>query len=496
MEKYYIGYDIGSSSIKAGLVNARTGNKIGLVQHPAEELSIQAPEPGWAEQDPDLWYRHACAATKQLLKDYDIRPETIIGVGISYQMHGLVMVDDQGKILRPAIIWCDSRAVNIGNQGLQALGESYCSEHLLNSPGNFTLSKLRWVRENQAEVYKRMYKWMLPGDYLAFRLSGELCTTIPGLSEAISWDFHENTQAHHLLDHYDLDPSHIPEIIPTFSVQGKITKQAAKETGLTTGTPVLYRAGDQPNNALSLNVFEPGEVACTGGTSGVLYGVSEKSVAILNSGINSFAHVNHKYEHPRIGKLLCINGTGIQYRWLRKILNAESYDQMNVWAAEVPPGSEGLVTLPFGNGAERMLHNRIPGTSFSNINLNVHDHRHLCRASLEGIAFAFAHGMKLLKSEAVDTKVLKTGNDNLFRSPVFSTALSTLLDKEIELYDTTGAIGAARACKVEQEGLETLGKEGFKARKVKTYVPDHSQKEILQKAYAHWSQILAFNLND
>ncbi|MDC6351168.1 FGGY family carbohydrate kinase [Zeaxanthinibacter sp. PT1] len=492
---YYIGYDIGSSSIKAALVHAETGEKINLVQVPSVEMLIRIPEKGWAEQDPEQWYQYVCNATKILLKESTLRPEQIIGIGIAYQMHGLVLVDRAGAVLRPAIIWCDSRAVDIGDNALKTLGESYCQTHLLNSPGNFTLSRLRWVKEHEPGLYDQLYKWMLPGDYVAFRLSGEITTTVPGLSEAVAWDFKENEPAERLLEEYELSTVHIPDILPTFSLQGTVSANASLNTGLAAGTPILYRAGDQPNNALSLDVLEPGEIACTGGTSGVLYGVTDKCEALLNSGINSFAHVNHTAIKNRIGKLLCINGTGIQYRWLKNILNASSYKQMDEWAGQVPAGSEGLIVLPFGNGAERMLQNRNPGTSLSNIDLNRHDQRHLCRATLEGIAFAFAYGMKLLQAEGADANLLRTGNDNLFRSTIFSTTLASLLQKEIHLYDTTGAVGAARACVVHQKDWDVFKKDKFAPTHIHTYEPVKPQQEILNKAYSQWALMLDANLN-
>ncbi|NNF18724.1 MAG: carbohydrate kinase [Flavobacteriaceae bacterium] len=495
MEQYYIGYDIGSSSVKAVLVNVASGQKTFLVQEPPDEMSIQVPEPGWAEQDPNSWYLHLCNATKTLLTRSNVKSSQIIGIGIAYQMHGLVMVDRGGNVLRPAIIWCDSRAVPIGDNALSSLGESYCQTHLLNSPGNFTLSRLHWVKKHEPVLYDQLYKWMLPGDYIAFRLSGEITTTVSGLSEAIAWDFKKDEPAKRLLEEYGLSTAHLPDILPTFSMQGTVSASASLETGLSPGTPILYRAGDQPNNALSLDVFDPGEIACTGGTSGVLYGVTDERKALLNSGINSFAHVNHTGDKTRIGKLLCINGTGIQYRWLKNILNASSYKQMDEWAGQVPAGSEGLIVLPFGNGAERMLQNRNPGTFLSHIDLSRHDQRHLCRATLEGIAFAFAYGMKLLQAEGADANLLKTGNDNLFRSSIFSTTLASLLQKKIQLYDTTGAVGAARACVVHQKDWDAFRKDKFAPTHIHTYEPVKLQEEILNKAYSQWVFTLDANLN-
>lgn len=381
---YYLGFDIGSSSIKVALINESDGKAAGTAQYPKVEMTIQSPQSGWGEQDPATWWENLCNATKQLFKQTAVDPNTIKGIGISYQMHGLVLVDKDQKVLRPSIIWCDSRAVDTGEKLFEKAGPEKCERQLLNSPGNFTLSKLKWVKENEPDLYGRIHKFMLPGDYIAMALTGEISTTPSGLSEGIAWDFTNHEPAYWLFEEAGIDTNMIPEILPTFSEQGKVTDLASSQTGIPKGVPVMYRAGDQPNNALALNVFKPGEIAATGGTSGVVYAISDTIKTHESTRINSFAHVNHTAEASRIGKMLCINGTGIQYSWMRnQLTDAMDYGTMNDQASAIPIGSDGLLILPFGNGAERMLRNRNLGSSINNINFNIHKQAHLFRAALE-----------------------------------------------------------------------------------------------------------------
>ena len=482
---YSIGLDIGSSSIKAALVDSQTGKNIALVSEPSNEMEMRAIHNGWAEQNPDEWWKHICTATKRLISENKIEAAAITGIGISYQMHGLVIVDHQGEPLRNSIIWCDSRAVEIGQKAFDDLGIEKCAAQLLNSPANFTASKLKWVKENEPEIFGQIHKFMLPGDYIAYKLSGSICTTISGLSEGIFWDFQKNKIADWLLEYYGIDKSIVPEIKATFSIQGNVSQQGAFESGLTEGTPILYRSGDQPNNALSLNVFNPGEVAATGGTSGVVYAITESLSSKESTRVNNFAHVNYDTATTRIGKLLCINGAGIQYRWLMNNFDVADYEEMNILAASVPIGSDGVTIHPFGNGAERMLNNITLGTQMSNINLNNHTKAHLCRAALEGIAFSFVYGMEIMASDGIDPKVIRAGNDNLFRSDIFSNTIATLIGQEIEIYNTTGAIGAARACKLHKGDFEAFGKQIMKNDYVMGFKPS-SDKSPYEKAYRKW----------
>ncbi|WP_242157630.1 xylulokinase [Aestuariivivens sediminis] len=493
---YYLGLDIGSSSIKAALVEEATGRSLGVVQEPKQEMGMYAQKNGWAEQNPEDWWIHCCNAIKRIKKEYHISKTQIKGIGISYQMHGLVVVDHNGVPLRKSIIWCDSRAVNIGNKAFEDLGEEKCASQLLNSPANFTASKLKWVKDNEPNTYQNIYKFMLPGDFIAYKFSNTINTTLSGLSEGILWNFKENDIANMLLDYYGIDRALVPDITETFGVQSVVDKKGEEESGIASGTPIYYRAGDQPNNAVSLNVFNPGEVAATGGTSGVFYAITDNLSVKENARVNNFAHVNHHREkETRIGKLLCINGAGIQYRWLLNNLAVNSYDEMNLMASEVRVGSDGVCLIPFGNGAERMLNNKELGTRIVNVNLNNHHKGHLCRAALEGIAFSFVYGMEILKSDGIRAKVIRAGNDNLFRSEIFATTVATLIDQEIEIYNTTGAIGAARAAGLHNGDLESFGKSIMNNDHVMTFLPLRD-KSPYQKAYKNWKYELELILNN
>ncbi|MFD0797300.1 xylulokinase [Maribacter chungangensis] len=487
---YYLGLDIGSSSVKVALVHAETGKSLGLVQEPQTEMSMLAVKNGWAEQNPEDWWKHVCAGIKRLKSEHQVADSDIKGIGISYQMHGLVLLDSDGKVLRNSIIWCDSRAVGIGQKAFEEIGEERCTSQLLNSPSNFTASKLKWVKENEPDIFTQVHKFMLPGDYIAYRLTGTMNTTVSGLTEGIFWDFKQEAIAEMLMDHYGFDGSKVPDIVPTFSEQCTVSQKGASESGMAMGTPILYRAGDQPNNALSLNVFNPGEVAATGGTSGVIYAVTDSLSVKESARVNNFAHVTYQPGKTlRIGKLLCINGAGIQFRWLLNNLDVASYEEMNTLAASVPVGSDGVCIIPFGNGAERMLNNKDIGTRMLNINLNNHGKAHLCRAALEGIAFSFVYGMEILKSDGSAVNLMRAGNDNLFRSEIFSNTVATLIGHDIEIYNTTGAIGAARAADLHKGDFEVFGKRIMENDYVMTYKPEKN-KEAYQKGYEVWKNEL------
>ena len=482
---YCLGLDIGSSSVKAALVEVKSGKSILSVHEPKNEMNIISLNNDWAEQDPNIWWKYTCDAIKRVCKESHVDSKKISSIGISYQMHGLVLVDKDGETLRNSIIWCDSRAVGIGMKAFSEIGEEKCMSRLLNSPGNFTASKLKWVKDNEPEVYDKIYKYMLPGDYIAYKLTGEINTTRNGLSEGIIWDYRENKPANWLLKYYGIDTNLTPDIIDNFSVQGKTNSISSKETGLAIDVPITYRAGDQPNNALSLNVFNPGEAAASGGTSGVIYSITDNLNSKEPSRINHFAHVNYTNNLKCIGKLLCINGAGIQYRWLRNHSIDASYEKMNEMASKISVGSDGISVIPFGNGAERMLNNKNIGTQICNINLNKHSHGHLYRSSLEGIAFSFMYGVEILKNDNAPISVLRAGNDNLFRSKIFANTVATLIGHEIEIYNTTGAFGAARASAILNGDIETFRKAITKNDHVMTFLPLKNKSEY-EDAYLRW----------
>ncbi|WP_298551472.1 FGGY family carbohydrate kinase [uncultured Algibacter sp.] len=492
---YYLGLDIGSSSIKAALVEVESGKSLGVVQEPKEEMGMYAAKNGWAEQSPNDWWKHICNAITQLKKKYNVSKAQIKGIGISYQMHGLVVIDKEGNPLRKSIIWCDSRAVETGNTAFNEIGNDTCASNLLNSPANFTASKLKWVKENEPDIYNKIYKFMLPGDYVAYKFSNTINTTISGLSEGIFWNFKDDNVADFLLEHYGIDKALVPDIVETFGAQSTVDANGEAESGIAAGTPIFYRAGDQPNNALSLNVFNPGEVAATGGTSGVVYAVTDSLSAKESSRVNNFAHVNYqKGADPRIGKLLCVNGAGIQYRWLLNNLAVNSYEEMNNLASEIPVGSDGVCLIPFGNGAERMLNNKEIGTRIVNMNLNNHHKGHMCRAALEGIAFSFVYGMEIMTSDGMKPSVIRAGNDNLFRSEIFANTVATLIEQEIEIYNTTGAIGAARAANLHKGDFKAFGKAIMDNDHVMTFMPFKDKKPYLE-AYNNWKNELELILN-
>ena len=497
-EGYLLGFDVGSSSIKAALIDCATGRAAGEAVSPKTELAIAAPRPGWAEQDPSTWWDNAVAAAAELKAATGAAFDAVTAIGIAYQMHGLVLLDKGGKTLRPSIIWCDSRAVDIGEKAFHGIGERLCLERLLNSPGNFTASKLAWVKENEPDIFSKAAQMMLPGDWLAFRMTGERSTTQTGLSEGILWDFKAGARADMVLDWYGIPHGLVPAATASFAATGGVTAEAAAALGVKKGVPVCYRAGDQPNNAFSLGVLDPGEAAATAGTSGVVYGIIDSPRSDPASRVNTFVHVNHAANSPRYGVLMCVNGTGILYSWLRRLLVGDSgvvpYEELNRVAAQAPVGSDGLLVLPYGNGAERTLENRNPGASVLNLDFNRHGIPHLLRAGQEGIVYALAYGLRIMKGMGQDTRTIRAGHANMFLSPLFREAFATVTGARLELYETNGAQGAARGAGVGA-GVYRSAAEAFSAMKpVQTVEPDRSKLDAYAEAYARWEKALEHSL--
>lgn len=491
-KRYLLGLDVGSSSVKASLVDADSGKCAATAFYPETEAPIMAVKAGWAEQDPQMWWDNAKLSMKKIMADAGAKAEDIKAVGISYQMHGLVCVDKNLQVLRPSIIWCDSRAVKYGDKAFREIGADKCLGHLLNSPGNFTAAKLAWVKENEPDTYNNIYKVMLPGDYIAMRLSGTANTTVSGLSEGMFWDFKENQVADFLMQHFGFDKSLIADIVPTFAVQSEVSAEAAAETGLLKGTPITYRGGDQPNNALSLNVFNPGEIASTAGTSGVVYGVLGDVNYDKKSRVNTFAHVNHTAEQTRLGVLLCINGTGILNAWVRRNVAPEGigYAEMNDLANSVPIGSEGVSVIPFGNGAERVLENREINCSVNGLNFNKHNKAHIVRAAQEGIVFSFCYGMEIMQQMGMDIKKIHAGKANMFLSDLFRNTLAGVSGATIELYDTDGSVGAAKGAGIGA-GIYKDHNEAFATLdKLQVIEPDEHLRPQYLEAYAKWKEVL------
>lgn len=495
--RYLLGFDVGSSSVKASLVDSDSGVCVASAFYPEKEAPIIAVKSGWAEQDPQMWWDNAKLSLKKVMADSSVKGEDIKAIGISYQMHGLVCVDKNQNVLRPSIIWCDSRAVPYGEKAFENIGPKECLGHLLNSPGNFTASKLAWVKENEPQLFEKIYKIMLPGDYIAMKLSGTINTTISGLSEGILWDFKNKKVAKFLLDYFGFDESLIADIVPTFSIQSEVSEAAANELGLKAGTPISYRAGDQPNNALSLNVFNPGEIASTAGTSGVVYGVLGEANYDIKSRVNTFAHVNYQKDMERLGVLLCINGTGILNAWMRRNVAPEgiSYSDMNDMMASVPVGSDGITIIPFGNGAERVLENKEIGCSIHGVNFNKHGKAHLMRAAQEGIVFSFCYGMEVMQQMGMDIHKIHAGKANMFLSELFRNTLAGVSGATIELYETDGSVGAAKGAgmgcgiyKDHDEAFATL-------KKLAVIEPDEKRRAEYLQAYSLWKETLLQQIN-
>ena len=489
---YLLGLDIGTSSIKASVLDVSNGKAVAVRQAPATEMAVEAPQPGFAEQDPEVWWKNVQAALGLLHSQDGIDLHAIEAIGLTYQMHGLVLVNQRFQAIRPAIIWCDSRAVSIGERAYRALGDEYCRQNLLNSPGNFTASKLRWVQEYEPEKFSSAWKLLLPGDFIALKLTGAATTTSTGLSEMILWDYLSDAPATQVLDYFEATHKLLPEIVPTFGIQGRVSAGAATVLGLREGVPVSYRAGDQPNNAFSLKVLNPGELAATAGTSGVIYGVGDKTQCDSSFRVNTFLHVNHAKDAPRLGALLCVNGSGILYSWLKRELMGEGadYSNMNELAASVSLGSDGLVILPYGNGAERSLGNWNVGASVLGLDFNRHSRAHFLRAAQEGIVCALAYGLEIMEEMGIKRSAIRAGNANMFLSPLFCELFCAVTGVPLEIYTTDGSQGAARAAGVGA-GIFSSYEAAFQGLElVRCYEPETGLSAKSQNLYQRWKAVL------
>ena len=492
-----LGIDLGTSSVKVSVMDAATHRVLASAQYPDSEAAILSKQPGWAEQSPETWWEYVQQAILRVHATAAYDPAAIAAIGIAYQMHGLVLVDKDQRVLRDSIIWCDSRAVPYGDRAFAAIGESRSLERLLNSPGNFTAAKLAWVKEQEPAIYAQIDKVLLPGDFIALRLTGEATTHISALSEGIFWDFISDALSEDVFNYFGFDKELIPVVRPLFGEHGRLRSDVASILGLRHGIPVTYKAGDQPNNALSLNVLEPGEVAATAGTSGVIYGVSDRLTYDPGSRVNSFAHVNYSAAARRIGVLLCINGTGILNRWIRDLVNggataagagAWDYARLNAEAMHIGPGSAGLTVLPFGNGAERIFYNHIIGAQLLDIDLNVHGPAHLYRAGQEGIAFAFRYGLDIMRENGMSPAVIRAGRANMFLSPVFTEAFVNATNVPVELYNSDGSVGAALGAGIGA-GIFRDGKEAFAGMKPVQWVAPSKAAEY-EELYGRWREKL------
>ncbi|MBR5877042.1 MAG: carbohydrate kinase [Alistipes sp.] len=494
MGKKSLGIDIGSSSIKVSLLDIESGVCVASSTNPSQEMPIDAEQSGWAEQDPDMWWHYVVEGITKIAHEHSM--QEVASIGITYQMHGLVALDKDCRPVRKSIIWCDSRAVEIGAEALESIGRDYCLEHTLNSPGNFTASKLAWVKRNEPELFEKVEKFALPGDYIAYRMSGKLSTSVSGLSEQILWDFKEDKRADFVADYYGIPQDKIPYAGVSIGIEAYTDKATEALLGIPEGTPISYRAGDQPNNAFSLNVMEAGEIAATAGTSGVVYGVVDTPKADPLSRVNTFVHVNHSAENPRYGILLCINGTGILNSWIRRNVVQQNLDyaQMNDLAEQAPVGSDGVVILPFGNGAERVLENRMTGAQIVGLDLNRHSTAHILRAAQEGIAYSFRYGIDLMRELGLEPDVIRAGKANLFLSPLFRQTLSTLTGARIELFNTDGSLGAARGAALGA-GLYANREEAFRSLEcLEVIEPKAEDQESLEKSYQAWKRELELRL--
>lgn len=466
----FLGIDVGTSSVKVSIVG-EDGVILASATAPASsERAINSPNPNWAEQNPEDWWEDAQQAILNLPLEARLQVEAI---GIAYQMHGLVLVDSQFQPVRPSIIWCDGRNIQESQILAESLGLDALENRLLNKPGTLTLAKLAWVAEHEPETLAKAHTFGLPGDFIAYKLTGEWSTTKSGYSEMVGWDFGASIPFEEGFRKAGWKLP-LPEARPNLEEGAPIQKVIAEKLGLPPSARVTYRAGDQPNNAFGLGVLQQGETAISAGTSGVLYGIGDSSPG-LHEGINRFLHVN-----SQIGVLMCLNGVGSALAFARRTwFQNQSYEALSELASQANPENCPYF-FPFGNGAERILSERA-FSGFTELDFNRHNLPELARSVFEGIAFAYRLGSEKMEKAGCLSKVVNGTESGLLKSSFFAQLLANELQVELILSEGDGSTAAARGAAL---GIKKILP---KPAPLKRYLPTSPANH---ERFSHWHKIL------
>jgi xylulokinase len=437
-----LGIDISTTGAKAILVSL-DGKVLGSATN---NYPLHTPRPLWSEQHPEDWWNAAQASIRQMLDETNIDPEAIQGIGLTGQMHGLVLLDGQDQVLRPAILWNDQRTAAACEQMTAKIGLS----ELIRITGNpaltgFTAPKLLWVHEHEPEVYRRIAHILLPKDYIRFKLSGDRAIDCADASGTSLFDISQRRWSDEIIEKLEINPKWLPVVYEGTEITGRVSKKAAQETGLVPDTPIVGGGGDQAAQAVGVGAVQPGILAVTLGTSGVVFAPTGEAFIDPEARVHAMCHSLPPGEGQGWHLMGVMLSAGGSLRWLRDAFAADKdYTKLIGAVEEISPGSEGLLFLPYLTGERTPHPDPLARGAFTGLTLR-HNLAHLTRAVLEGVAFGLRENLDLLKDVGVKTihQVRLSGGGA--RSPIWRQILADVLGVELATVETAEGAGYGAA---------------------------------------------------
>ena len=433
-----LGIDVGTGGTRAVLLD-QAGRVLGAAT--AEHAPMASPQLGWAEQDPRDWWRAARIAIRECLVKASAKANEVAAIGLSGQMHGLVMLDENGEVLRPALLWCDQRT----EKECQGITERVGAKRLIELVANpaltgFTLPKIWWVRAHEPQVWARARSLMLPKDYVRFKLTGARATDVADASGTLLFDVVNRRWSSEMLQASDLQPEILPQVFESPEITGRVSKDGAAASSLQEGTPVVAGGGDQAAGAVGMGIVEPGNVSATIGTSGVVFAATSRPVVEPQGRIHTFCHAIPGRWHV----MGVTQGAGLSLRWFRdQFCVGASYDELMKEAAAAPAGADGLLWTPYLMG-ERTPH-LDPNARGALVGLTAqHTRAHVIRAILEGVAFSLRDTFTIFRDLGVPVKSIRLGGGGA-RSPLWQQIQADVYGMRVDLIaaEEGAAYGAA-----------------------------------------------------
>jgi xylulokinase len=486
---YFLGIDVGTGGTRA-LVIDQSGSVVSSASE--EHQPFASPQIGWAEQDPTDWWRASGVAVSHALRQGSVRAEQIACVGFSGQMHGAVLLDAQGSVVRPALIWCDVRTEKQAQEltsliGAERLRQLTCNPALT----NFTLTKCLWVRENEPENWSRVCSLMLPKDYVRFRLTGERATDLADASGTLLLDVANRRWSQQILDFVQMDRSLLPALYESPEICGQISEAGATATGLIAGTPVVAGAGDQAANAIGIGVVSPGAVSATIGTSGVVLAATNLPALDPEGRVHTFCH-------GMANRWLVMGVTqaaGLSLRWFRDQFgmangHRESYEDLTAEAAKIPAGAEGLLWAPYLMGERTPYLDANARAMLVGLTAS-HTRAHVIRAILEGVAFSLRDTFTIFEQIAVPVKTIRLGGGGA-RSPLWRQIQADVYSHEVETVavEEGAAYGAAILAGVGAKAWPTVDAACAAVVHVASATdPSIQDSSVMNRAYSSYRRI-------
>lgn len=484
-QSLFLGIDVSTTATKALLINEQGG----VVAVATSPHTLQTPQPLWSEQDPHEWWDAALASVRSVLEKAGGSAERVAGVGLTGQMHGLVLLDEAGEVLRPAILWNDQRTQSQCDEIHQRVGK----EKFIQITGNvaltgFTAPKILWVKENEPDVYTKARHVLLPKDYVRYKLTGEYAMDKADGAGTVLFDLKSRAWSSEVLEILGIDPSLMPPTFEGPEFTGRITPQAASAIGLKAGTPVVAGGGDQSAQAVGVGAVTPGVVALTVGTSGVVFATTPSALIEPEGRLHAFCHAVPGRWHF-MGVMLSAAGS---LQWYRDTLAPSmSFDDLLKEAESVPPGSEGLLFLPYLSGERTPHPDPLARGAFIGLTLR-HGRGHLTRAVLEGVAFGLKDSFMLIQNAGLGEIIQVRASGGGTKGALWRQILASVLEAELVTVNTTegAAFGAALLAGVEAGAwadVEAACKAAVKL--TGSTMPNAAQVEAYRPAYRLYREL-------